>query len=128
MAEELDPIPPERAREILDAAIRERLGDDWEDEDKGWVRVTGHDYMTRVTRGRVNLDFYVDLLGNVTVEKSEHNISQDSIRLVLLILLALSIVIAFLIVRIAGGILSVSVVGGGETTNDRTECKVQRAG
>ncbi|MBZ0290645.1 MAG: hypothetical protein K8I30_23675 [Anaerolineae bacterium] len=103
MAEELDPIPPEQARELLDAAIRDVLGDDWEDEDKGWVRVTGHDYMTRLTRGRVNLDFYVDLLGKVTVEKSENNVAQDSIRLVLLILLALSIVIAFLIVRIATG-------------------------
>jgi hypothetical protein len=103
MAEELDPIPPERARELLDKAIRERLGDDWEDEEKGWVRVTGHDYMTRLTRGRVNLDFYVDILGNVTVEKSENNIPQQNIRLVLFILLALSIVIAFLIVRIASG-------------------------
>jgi hypothetical protein len=104
MPDELDPIPPERAREILDNAIRERLGDDWEDEEKGWVRVTGHDYMTRLTRGRVNLDFYVDILGNVTVEKSENNVAQDSIRLVLFILLLLSIVIAFLIVRIASGI------------------------
>ena len=104
MANDLDPIPPEQAREILDAAIRERLGDDWEDEEKGWVRVTGHDYMARLTRGRVNLDFYVDILGKVTVEKSENNVAQNSIRLVLFILLALSIVIAFLIVRIASGI------------------------
>ena len=104
MPDEIDPIPPERAREILDNAIRETLGDDWQDEDKGWVLVTGHDYMARLTRGRVNLDFYVDLLGNVTVEKSENNVAQDSIRLVLFILLALSIVIAFLIVRIASGV------------------------
>jgi hypothetical protein len=67
------------------------------------VLVTGHDYMARLTRGRVNLDFYVDLLGNVTVETSEQNVAQDSIRLVLFILLALSLVIAFLIVRIVGG-------------------------
>src|SRR5690554_6860774 len=103
MAEELDPIPPEQAREILEAAIRERLGDDWEDQEDGWVRVTGHDYMARLTRGRVNLDFYVDLLGNVTVEKSEQSVAQDSVRLALLILLGLSLVIAFLIVRIVGG-------------------------
>jgi hypothetical protein len=104
MPDELDPIPPERAREILDNAIREHLGSDWNDEEKGWVLVTGHDYMARLTRGRVNLDFYVDILGNVTVEKSENNVAQDSIRLVLFILLVLSIVIAFLIVRIASGI------------------------
>lgn len=104
MADELDPIPPEQARDILEAAIRERLGDNWADEDTGWVRVTGHDYMARLTRGRVNLDFYVDLLGNVTVEQSEQNVAHDSIRLVVLILLGLSLVIAFLIVRIVGGL------------------------
>lgn len=103
MSDELDPIPPEQARAILEAAIRERLGEHWEDEENGWLRVTGHDYMARLTRGRVNLDFYVDLLGNVTVEKSDQNIAQDSIRLALLILLALSVVIAFLIVRIVSG-------------------------
>jgi hypothetical protein len=103
MAEELDPIPPEQAREILEAAIRERLGDNWDDEENGWVRVTGHDYMARLTRGRISLDFYVDLLGNLTVEKSEQSVTHDSVRLVLLILMALSIVIAFLIVRIATG-------------------------
>jgi len=103
MSEELEPISPEQARDILEAAIRERLGEHWEDEENGWVRVTGHDYMARVRRGRVNLDFYVDLLGNVTVEKSQESVTQDSVRLVLLILLGLSLVIAFLIVRIAGG-------------------------
>jgi hypothetical protein len=103
MAYEIDPIPPEQARAILEAAIRERLGEGWEDEENGWVRVTGHDYMARLTRGRVNLDFYVDLLGAVKVEKSDENIAQDSIRLVLLILLALSVVIAILIVRIVSG-------------------------
>jgi hypothetical protein len=103
MSEELDPIPAEQARDLLEAAIRERLGDNWKDQEDGWVLVTGHDYMARLTRGRVNLDFYVDLLGNVTVEKSEQNVAQDSIRLVMFILLALSLVIAFLIVRIVGG-------------------------
>ena len=103
MSDELDPISPEQARDILEAAIRERLGEGWEDQEDGWVRVTGHDYMSRLTRGCVNLDFYVDLLGNVTVEKSEQNVTQDSIRLALLILLGLSLVIAFLIVRIVGG-------------------------
>ncbi len=103
MAEELDPIPPEQAREILENAIRQRLGDDWEDEETGWARVTGHDYMVRLTRGSTNLDFYVDLLGNVTVEQSNLSTAQTTGRLVLFILLGLSLVIAFLIVRIAGG-------------------------
>lgn len=102
MAHEPEPIPPERAREILEAEIRKRLGEHWNDEDRGWIRVTGHDYMARLSRGRVNLDFYVDLLGNVRVEKTESQ-AAVSARLLLFILLGLSLVIAYLIARIVAG-------------------------
>jgi hypothetical protein len=98
---ELDPIPPEQARARLEAAIRARLGENWDDPDSGWVRVTGHDYMARLTRGRINLDFYVDLLGNVTVEQSGLSEAQTTGRLIVWVLLALSVVIALLIVQIA---------------------------
>lgn len=103
MTDAPEPISPDHARDILEAAIRARLGDRWEDEDSGWTRVTGHDYMARVSRRRVNLDFYVDLLGHVTVEESESSPAADAGRLFLWIMLGLSIVIAFLIVRIAAG-------------------------
>lgn len=103
MPPEIEPIPPEQAREILASAIRERLGDSWNDEETGWVIVAGHDYMARLTRGRVNLDFYVDLLGNVTVEKTEARGLQASPGLVLVIFIGLSVVIALLIVRIVSG-------------------------
>ena len=103
MPDEIDPISPERAQDILEAAIRERLGDDWEDEDSGWTKVTGHNYMARLTRGRTSLDFYVDLLGNVTVEQTNSAPLLETGRLLLIMLLGLSIVIAFLIVRIVSG-------------------------
>lgn len=103
MTDELDPISAEQARQILENAIVERLGEDWDDEERGWARVTGHDYMARLTRGGTNLDFYVDLLGNVTVKQSKLSLAQTSGGLLLWILLGLSIVIALLIVRIAGG-------------------------
>lgn len=103
MSEELEPISPQEARDILEAAIRERLGDNWEDVDDGWARISGHDYMARLVRGRYILDFYVDLLGNVRVEQAEENIALQSGRLFALIMLGLSIVIAILIVRIASG-------------------------
>jgi hypothetical protein len=98
---ELDPIPPEQARVILETAIRARLGEGWDDPETGWVRVTGHDYMARLTRGRTNLDFYVDILGNVTVEQSGLSEAQTSGRLVVWVLIGLSVVIALLIVQIA---------------------------
>ncbi|MEZ4672072.1 MAG: hypothetical protein R3E39_29555 [Anaerolineae bacterium] len=103
MAQEPDPIPPAQARDILEAAIRQRLGDDWDDEDNGWTKVTGHDYMARLTRGQVSLDFYVDLLGNVTVEQTTSAPTLETGRLLLFIMIGLSLVIAFLIVRIVSG-------------------------
>jgi hypothetical protein len=103
MTDERDPIPAEQARQILEAGIREHLGEDWEEIDTGWVRVTGHDYMARLTNGRTNLDFYVDLTGQLRVEKSDISIAQDSGRLVAIILLLLSVAIALLVVRIVSG-------------------------
>lgn len=99
---EPEPIPAEQARAILDQAMRERLGDDWEDEESGWQWVTGHDYMARVTHGRVNVDFYVDLLGEVTIQTGEINPAQDSGRLLAWTLLILSLGIAYLLARIVG--------------------------
>lgn len=102
MTQPIEPIPADEARVLLERAIAARLGDDWQDEASGWVRVTGHDYMARLTRGRVNVDFYVDLLGEVTVETSEVNPAQDSGRLVVFLLLLVSIGIAVMIARVAG--------------------------
>jgi hypothetical protein len=95
-------ISPEQARLILDRAMRETLGDDWQDEESGWQVITGHDYMARVTRGRVNVDFYVDLLGSVTIERKEINAAQSSGRMLAWTLLGLSLAIAYLLARIVG--------------------------
>ena len=98
----VDPIPAEQARILLERAIRERCGENWRDEDSGWIYVTGHDYMARLTRGRINLDFYVDLLGNVSLTESEINPVQEVGRLLAWILLLLSLGVAYLIARAVG--------------------------
>jgi hypothetical protein len=102
MTNEIQPIPGEEARAILEQAIRERLGDNWNDEDSGWAVVTSHDYMARLNRGRVNLDFFVDLLGEVTVEEKEVNAGQDTGRLFAWMFLLLSLGIAFLLAKSIG--------------------------
>ncbi len=99
---EIEPIPADQARAILDAAMKQRLGADWEDEDSGWLLVTGHDYMARVTRGRRNVDFYVDLLGAVSIEEKEISPAQESGRMLAWIFLMLSLGIAFLLARAVG--------------------------
>ncbi len=103
MTDPIEPISAQQAREILEKTIRDTLGDEWDDEEDGWMLVTGHDYMARLTRGGTNIDFYVDLLGHVTIQKSELSGAQLTGRMFAIILLCLSIVIALLIVRIASG-------------------------
>ncbi|PJF23380.1 MAG: hypothetical protein CUN56_01245 [Phototrophicales bacterium] len=98
----VEPIPPEEARAILDAAIRERLGDDWDDEHTGWTLISGHDYMARLNKGRVNIDFYVDLLGNVRVEEKPITPGQDQGRVTAWLILGGSMVLALIIARLAG--------------------------
>jgi hypothetical protein len=97
---EIEPISAEQARAILDNAITQRLGAQWEDE--GWVLISGNDFMARLTRGRTNIDFYVDLLGAIKVEEKEINASQDYGRQVAWIFLIASIIIALLLARTAG--------------------------
>lgn len=100
----VEPIEPAQARQLLDEAIRERLGDHWDDEETGWVRVTGHDFMARLTRGSKNLDFYVDLLGNVTVEEKELSPVQQQGRLLAWMILLGSLLIAYVVARLTGSI------------------------
>lgn len=97
-----EPISPEEARLALDRAMAERLGPDWQDEGSGWLLVTGNDYMARVTRGSINLDFMVDLLGNVTVEEKPLSPAQTSGRLIAWTLLLLALGIVYLIARALG--------------------------
>lgn len=102
MTEPIEPIAAADARALLEQSIAAHCGDDWRDESSGWVQVTGHDYMARLTRGRVNVDFYVDLLGKVTVETSDISPAQDSGRLVAGLLLLVSVGIAVMLARVIG--------------------------
>lgn len=101
-SQEIEPIPPEQARAIRDAAIVERLGKNWDDEQEGWTLVSGHDYMARLAKGRRSVDFYVDLLGNVTVEERSDNIVQGGGRTLAWALLGGSALLAIILARIAG--------------------------
>jgi len=99
---DVEPISAEEARALLDAAIRERLGEDWQDEHEGWSVITRHDYMARLNKDRSNLDFYIDLLGNITVEEKEINPGQDTGRFQVLFFFGGSFLVALLIARLAG--------------------------
>ncbi len=101
-SDSVQPISAEQARDILYAAIRERLGDAWDDEEEGWAMISGHDYMARLTRGRKNIDFYVDLLGEVTIEEKDINPGQETGRLLAWMFLVGSFLIALLIARLVG--------------------------
>jgi hypothetical protein len=85
-----EPITPDEARARLDAALEPYLADDW-------VVRTRHDYMARLTRGGQNLDFYVDLLGEIQMEEAPLTPGQDSGRLVAwLLLIAVFLIIVII--------------------------------
>lgn len=93
-------LPPEQARDLLRQAITEHLGDDWDAPNSRWVVVTNHDYMARLNKGRVNVDFYVDYFsGKVTVERSEVNSGQEVGRGIAWTLAILFTVMVFLTAR-----------------------------
>jgi len=98
----VEPISAEEARARLAAAIAARCGADWQDEDSGWVLVTGHDYMTRLSKGAVNVDFYVDLLGHVTIEEKPLSPAQTGGRLVLVVIGGLIVAVAYLLAQALG--------------------------
>ncbi len=97
-----EPISEEEARRILEDAIRQKLGENWKDDHEGWAVITSHNYMARLNKGRKNVDFYVDLVGDVTIEEKDINPAQENGRLIVGLFLGGSLFIAFIIARIAG--------------------------
>ena len=95
-------IAPAEARRALMAAIVERLGANWDDEDTGWSIVHDTDYLIRLTRGQINLDFQYDLLGVFTVTEREINPLQASGKLIAWMVLIASLALAFLLASLAG--------------------------
>lgn len=90
-----EPIAPQEARQRLEAAIAPYLA-------TGWVVRAEHDYMARLTRGRRRVDFYVDLLGEVSSEEGQINPAQDSGRLVAWLLLVLAFLLALALASALG--------------------------
>ncbi|GAB4572159.1 MAG: hypothetical protein Kow0077_10750 [Anaerolineae bacterium] len=93
--ENVEPIAPEAARKCLEDAIAPYLAD-------GWVVLVEHDFMARLTRGKRNLDFYVDLLGEVTIEEQALSPVQDVGRLVAWLLLVVAFLLALALASALG--------------------------
>lgn len=105
MSDSPDIFPAEQARENLKQAIADKLGPDWDDPQNGWVITSNHDYMARLNKGRVNVDFYVDYFsGEVRVEANEISSGQDAGRVFAWVLLGLAAVLVIVLARGLGAI------------------------
>jgi RNase P/RNase MRP subunit POP5 len=98
----LEPIPAKDARKRIQAAILERLGEQWDSPTDGWVVVHDTAYLVRLHRGEVNLDFQCDLLGEVSITELEVNPLQTSGRLIALAVLTASLFLALVLAQISG--------------------------
>ncbi len=103
---DFEPIAPKEAQKRLEQAIIDHLGEDWDNEDKGWIIVDRTAYQARLNKGKVNLDFYVDLLGEVKMTERETTLVQESGRHIAWFLIALSLAIAILIAQIVQQVMT----------------------
>jgi hypothetical protein len=94
ITDEIEIIEPQAARAAIAAAILERLGENWREE---WLLVHDTDFLVRLNKGDINLDFHADLLGEVEVSEKEANPLQVSGRFVALFVLGASIFVALAI-------------------------------
>lgn len=99
---ELKTISPDEAQSRLDHAINQHLGEDWQDPRYAWTVVSSHNFMARLTDGRRMIDFYVDLLGQVTIEEKIVITNTDNTRFIIGVVLGASLFVAYLIARFAG--------------------------
>ena len=99
---EIEVIPADQARAAIQAAIVAQLGPDWADEDQGWLKVHDSDYLVRLTRRGINMDFHCDLLGAVSVTEQPANPLQTSGRLIAWMLLGASMLLALALAWASG--------------------------
>lgn len=101
-SDEIDPITPELARANIMQSITATLGDNWDDEDTGWVVIHDSDYYIRLTRNNILMDFQCDLLGEVNIHEQEAIVEQNIGRLLAWMVLGASLALAYLLALLAG--------------------------
>lgn len=92
---EIEPISPAAAKAILDDALQPYLDDDWHVLDRGA-------YVARLTKGTRNLDFQVDLLGEVAITETELTPLQESGRLIAWALLIATLLVVLTLASVLG--------------------------
>jgi hypothetical protein len=97
----IEPIPAEQARQRLAEHIVQTLGPTWDDPERGWSVISRTDYAARLTDGKRVLDFYVDLLGEVSL-KERPATTEDRGRVIGAMLLAALLMLAVLVARASG--------------------------
>jgi hypothetical protein len=97
----VDIIAPKDARIAIRSKINATLGDNWEGE---WTVIHNADYLVRVTKGNINMDFQCDLLGQVEAIERPINPLQASGRMIAWTILISTLFIAFFI-GVATGVI-----------------------
>jgi len=99
ISDDFEPIPAKEARQHIEAAIVARLGEQWQSE---WLVVHNDDFLMRLNKGKVNMDFQSDLLGHVEIIEREANPLQISGRFIAFMVLGASFFLALLLANLAG--------------------------
>lgn len=86
---DIEPIPPDEAAAIIEPKLQELQA-------QGWKIIFANDYSARLTQKQVNLDVWVDLLGQIEMQEKPLTLLQESgqfLAIILLMLLVLMILV-----------------------------------
>jgi hypothetical protein len=97
--EEIKTASPQEQRAAIDAAMLERLGENWR---RDWIVVHDSNELVRVNKDKINLDFQADLLAQVEIIEREASPLQLDGYLIGWIVLIASLAVALTIAAIAG--------------------------
>jgi hypothetical protein len=97
--DEIETASPEEQRAAIEAALLERLGENWR---RDWIVVHDANELVRLNKGDINLDFHADLLANVEIIEREASPIQLGGPMVAWLVLIASLAVALAIAAVAG--------------------------
>lgn len=91
----LDPIPPEQAAAIIEPKLQELQA-------QGWKLISATDYSARLIRAKMNLDVWVDLLGEIEMQEKPTTLLQETGQIIAILFLILVVLFVLVILSLLG--------------------------
>ncbi|KAB2904023.1 MAG: hypothetical protein KJ064_14960 [Anaerolineae bacterium] len=92
---EIEPISPEQAAAIIEPKLEDLQA-------QGWKIISATDYAARLTRDKMNLDVWVDLLGQIEMQEKPLTLMQESGQIIAVVLLIMIVLFVLVLLSVLG--------------------------